>query len=194
MNIKKYNVCTILIAILMAVGIASCSTDDGYTQGSAQEQFQKIFENMKGSYAGTLTLPDNSSMTVKYDIDNEAKVNISSFPMDRILFKVYQSDYLKVKMGAEAVSYSCPIDSVGLSGGYLTFVTKRDYTSNTIHFSFTKDEQQHSGYAYVTVKGYYDYTRNWMNINFIVTDLIIDQKDYTKELCPLNHQFEANRQ
>lgn len=195
MSIKYNKMYAILTVILMAVGVASCSDDSNvYNIGNQQEYIKQTFEGMKGTYAGNLTMPDNCVYTTKFVIDDMANLKISSFPMDRILNEVYKGDYLNVKMSGDAVSFSCPIDSVGFSGGYMTFVTKNDYVSNVIRFSFTKDETQHSGYAFVTVKGYYDPTRKWVNVNYIVTDLIVDGRDYSSEACPLNHNFEANRQ
>lgn len=119
MSIKYNKMYAILTVILMAVGVASCSDDSNvYNIGNQQEYIKQTFEGMKGTYAGNLTMPDNSVYTTKFVIDDMANLKISSFPMDRILNEVYKGDYLNVKMSGDAVSFSCPIDSVGFSGGY----------------------------------------------------------------------------
>lgn len=186
----------ILIAIMMAIGIVSCSSDDNNKsyQETQQEYIKKMFEGMKGTYSGYLVMPDNSSAPVKFTIDNMANVNIASFPMDRILYEVYGSDYLAVKMSGNAISYSCPIDSVGFTGNYMSFVSKNDLSTGTIKFSYTKDGEPFNGYAFVTVKGLYNSMQKIVNVNFIVTDLTINQKDFTAEVCPINHNFEATKQ
>lgn len=192
---NKYNVCLILIAISLAIGFASCSTDDGksYQQGQ-QEYIQKTFESMKGSYAGTLEMPDNSSRTVKFSIDKQANFKIPSFPMEQILYKVYGGDYLSVQQSADAVSFDCPIDSVGFTGGYMTIVTKNNLVANRIDFSYTKGEEKHEGYALLTVKGLYNPSNRILVTNFIVTELVIDRKDHTSDLCPIDHVIEATQQ
>lgn len=192
---NKYNVYVILIAISLAIGFASCSTDDGkgYQQGQ-QEYIQKTFESMKGSYAGALEMPDNSSRTIKFSIDKQANFKIPSFPLEQILYKVYGGDYLSVQQSADAVSFDCPIDSVGFTGGYMTIVTKNNLVANRIDFSYTKGGEKHEGYALLTVKGLYNPSNRILVTNFIVTELVIDRKDYTSELCPIDHVLEATQQ
>ncbi len=184
----------VLIAILVAIGISSCSDDGKSYQEGQQEYIQKTFESLKGDYAGSLVMPDNSSATIKFTIDGMANFKVSSFPMDQILYSVYGGEYLSVKMSSDAVSFNCPIDSVGFTGGYLAFVTKKDLTTNKIEFSYEKDGAKHQGYALVTVKGLYNPSQRLLEVNFIVEELIVDQKDYTSNLCPINHQFLATRQ
>ncbi len=191
---KNNQLSLILIAILVAIGISSCTEDGKSYQESQQEYIQKTFESLKGDYVGALTMPDNSSSKIKFTIDNLANFKIASFPMDQILYSVYGGEYLSVKMSGNAVSFDCPIDSVGFTSGYLAFVTKKDLVSNKIEFSFTKDEVQHQGYALVTVKGLYDPSKKILEVNFIVEELIVDNKDYTTALCPINHHFLASRQ
>ncbi len=184
----------VLIAILMAIGISSCSEDSTSYQEGQEKYIQKTFESMKGDYVGSLGMPDNSSSTIKFTIDDEANFKISSFPMDPILFCVYGGEYLSVKMSSDAVGFNCPIDSVGFTGGYLAFVTKKDLVTNKIEFAYEKDEMQHQGYALVTVKGLYNASQKMLEVNFIVEELVVDKMDYTSNLCPINHQFLATRQ
>ncbi len=184
----------VLIAILMAIGISSCSEDSTSYQEGQEKYIQKTFESMKGDYVGSLGMPDNSSSTIKFTIDDEANFKISSFPMDPILYCVYGGEYLSVKMPSDAVGFNCPIDSVGFTGGYLAFVTKKDLVTNKIEFAYEKDETQHQGYALVTVKGLYNASQKMLEVNFIVEELVVDKMDYTSNLCPINHQFLATRQ
>lgn len=183
----------LLFAVITATGVVSCSSDttsDFDPAGAIAE----LFENMKGEYSGTYNTPYNVRKEVKFMIDNQADFKITNFPMENVLYRVYKGEYENVRLNADALTFSAPIDSVGYDSGFLTFITKSNTIVNRIDFSFTKDEQTHNGWALVTVKGMFNNTLKMMDANFIVTDLVIDNKDYTSTTCPIDNIVEAKQQ
>lgn len=185
----------VLSVMLVAVGLTSCDDNSSsFDQNGQESEYQRIFEGMKGNYVGSWMTPLNFQKQVKYTIDSQANVNIPNFPMDAVLNKLIGGDYQYANLSGEALSVSCPIDSVGYSSGYMTFVTKKDYNHNKLNFSYTYLEKQHEGLMYFTVKGVYDPLRKIINTNVIVTDLVIDQQDLTSKLCPIDNVFEAAQQ
>ena len=52
---------------------------------------------------------------------------------------------------------------------------------------------KHTGYMYLTVKGTYNPQKEIITTNFIVTDLIVDNHDYTSQLCPIDNLIEATK-
>ena len=193
MNNKSFSFLGILFAVIAATGFVSCS-DDATSNFDPASTIAEIFENMKGEYSGTYNTPYNVRKEVKFSIDKQAEFKISNFPMENILYSVYQGEYENVKLNADALAFSAPIDSVGYDSGFLTFITKSNTIVNRIDFSFTKDEQTHNGWALVTVKGMFNNTLKMMDANFIVTDLVIDNKDFTSSSCPIDNIVEAKHQ
>lgn len=179
----------------MAIGLISCDSDSSYYDSESKvHEYQQIFEGMKGSYAGNYTTPLNTSKVVMYNIDSQANVNVPTFPMEAVLSKLCGGDYQYANLSGEALTLSCPIDSVGYSSGYLTFKTKNDLEHNILNFSYTFKNVKHKGYMYVTVKGVYNPLQRMINTNFIVTDLIVDNQDLTSKYCPIDNLMEAERQ
>ena len=182
-----------LFAVIAATGFISCS-DDTTSNFDPAASISELFENMKGEYSGTYNTPYNVRKDVKFSIDKQAEFKISKFPMENILYRVYQGEYENVRLNADALTFSAPIDSVGYDSGFLTFITKSNTIVNRIDFSFTKDDQTYNGWALVTVKGMFNNTLNLMDANFIVTDLVIDNKDFTSTACPIDNLVEAKHQ
>ena len=193
MRKKHLGFCGIIFAVIVAIGFVSCS-DDTTSDFDPAGTVSELFENMKGEYTGIYSTPNNVRKDVKFSIDKQAEFKISNFPMENILYSVYQGEYENVKLNADALAFSAPIDSVGYDSGFLTFITKSNTIVNRIDFSFTKDEQTHNGWALVTVKGMFNNTLKMMDANFIVTDLVIDNKDYTSTTCPIDNIVEAKQQ
>lgn len=180
----------ILIAAFAAVGLGACMSDDEVINNeNTEKDIAEIFEKMKGTYTGNLAMPDNSQKTLKFQINQQAQIVISSFPMENILYQVYGNDYLNVTMSAEAVGYTDAIDSVGVTTNTgsiknqcLAFVAQPDLMNPELHFSFTKDGQSHSGWANIRTRGIYDPVMEVLDINFIVEDLVIDGVGYEGKL------------
>lgn len=192
---KMNSIILVLVAIFVAIGLNSCDNDTTYYDPNSKiKEYQQIFENMKGNYSGSYTTPLNTSKVVKYTIDSQANVNVPNFPMETVLAKLCGSDYEYAELSGNALNLSCPIDSVGYSSGFLTFKTKNDLTSNILNFSYTYQKVKHVGYMYVTVKGIYNPLQRTISTNFIVTDLILDNKDLSSKYCPLDNIVEAERQ
>ena len=193
MRNKSFCLFGILFAVIAATGFISCS-DDTTSNFDPAASISELFENMKGEYSGTYNTPYNVRKDVKFSIDKQAEFKISKFPMENILYRVYQGEYENVRLNADALTFSAPIDSVGYDSGFLTFITKSNTIVNRIDFSFTKDDQAHNGWALVTVKGMFNNTLKLMDANFIVTDLVIDNKDFTSSSCPIDNIVEAKHQ
>ena len=193
MRNKSFCLFGILIAVIAATGFISCS-DDTTSNFDPAASISELFENMKGEYSGTYNTPYNVRKDVKFSIDKQAEFKISKFPMENILYRVYQGEYENVRLNADALTFSAPIDSVGYDSGFLTFITKSNTIVNRIDFSFTKDDETHNGWALVTVKGMFNNTLKMMDANFIVTDLVIDNKDFTSSSCPIDNIVEAKHQ
>lgn len=194
MNKKIVNMIIVLFATFVAIGLNSCDGESNYYDPNSQlDEFNRIFENMKSSYAGTYTTPLNTKKTVKYNIDSQANVNVATFPMDAVMEKLCGGEYQYANLSGDALTFSCPIDSVGYSAGYLTFKTKEDLEHNKLDFSYTFKDVKHTGYMYLTVKGTYDPQKEIITTNFIVTDLIVDNHDYTSQLCPIDNVIEATK-
>ena len=183
----------ILVAVIAATGFISFS-DDTTSNFDPAASISELFENMKGEYSGTYNTPYNVRKDVKFSIDKQAEFKISKFPMENILYRVYQGEYENVRLNADALTFSAPIDSVGYDSGFLTFITKSNTIVNRIDFSFTKDDETHNGWALVTVKGMFNNTLKLMDANFIVTDLVIDNIDFTSSSCPIDNIVEAKHQ
>ncbi len=193
MRNKSFCLFGILFAVIAATGFISCS-DDTTSNFDPAASISELFENMKGEYSGTYNTPYNVRKDVKFSIDKQAEFKISKFPMENILYRVYQGEYENVRLNADALTFSAPIDSVGYDSGFLTFITKSNTIVNRIDFSFTKDDETHNGWALVTVKGMFNNTLKMMDANFIVTDLVIDNKDFTSSSCPIDNIVEAKHQ
>ena len=193
MRNKSFCLFGILFAVIAATGFISCS-DDTTSNFDPAASISELFENMKGEYSGTYNTPYNVRKDVKFSIDKQAEFKISKFPMENILYRVYQGEYENVRLNADALTFSAPIDSVGYDSGFLTFITKSNTIVNRIDFSFTKDDQAHNGWALVTVKGMFNNTLKLMDANFIVTDLVIDNIDFTSTACPIDNLVEAKHQ
>lgn len=193
MRNKSFCLFGILFAVIAATGFISCS-DDTTSNFDPAASISELFENMKGEYSGTYNTPYNVRKDVKFSIDKQAEFKISKFPMENILYSVYQGEYENVRLNADALTFSAPIDSVGYDSGFLTFITKSNTIVNRIDFSFTKDDETHNGWALVTVKGMFNNTLKMMDANFIVTDLVIDNKDFTSSSCPIDNIVEAKHQ
>lgn len=193
MRNKSFCLFGILFAVIAATGFISCS-DDTTSNFDPAASISELFENMKGEYSGTYNTPYNVRKDVKFSIDKQAEFKISKFPMENILYRVYQGEYENVRLNADALTFSAPIDSVGYDSGFLTFITKSNTIVNRIDFSFTKDDQAHNGWALVTVKGMFNNTLKLMDANFIVTDLVIDNIDFTSTACPIDNLVEARHQ
>lgn len=193
MRNKSFCLFGILFAVIAATGFISCS-DDTTSNFDPAASISELFENMKGEYSGTYNTPYNVRKDVKFSIDKQAEFKISKFPMENILYRVYQGEYENVRLNADALTFSAPIDSVGYDSGFLTFITKSNTIVNRIDFSFTKDDQTYNGWALVTVKGMFNNTLKLMDANFIVTDLVIDNKDFTSSSCPIDNIVEAKHQ
>ena len=193
MRHKSFCLFGILFAVIAATGFISCS-DDTTSNFDPAASISELFENMKGEYSGTYNTPYNVRKDVKFSIDKQAEFKISKFPMENILYRVYQGEYENVRLNADALTFSAPIDSVGYDSGFLTFITKSNTIVNRIDFSFTKDDETHNGWALVTVKGMFNNTLKMMDANFIVTDLVIDNKDFTSSSCPIDNIVEAKHQ
>ena len=193
MRNKSFCLFGILFAVIAATGFISCS-DDTTSNFDPAASISELFENMKGEYSGTYNTPYNVRKDVKFSIDKQAEFKISKFPMENILYRVYQGEYENVRLNADALTFSAPIDSVGYDSGFLTFITKSNTIVNRIDFSFTKDDETHNGWALVTVKGMFKNTLKMMDANFIVTDLVIDNKDFTSSSCPIDNIVEAKQQ
>ena len=193
MRNKSFCLFGILFAVIAATGFISCS-DDTTSNFDPAASISELFENMKGEYSGTYNTPYNVRKDVKFSIDKQAEFKISKFPMENILYRVYQGEYENVRLNADALTFSAPIDSVGYDSGFLTFITKSNTIVNRIDFSFTKDDETHNGWALVTVKGMFNNTLKMMDANYIVTDLVIDNKDFTSSSCPIDNIVEAKHQ
>ena len=193
MRNKSFCLFGILFAVIAATGFISCS-DDTTSNFDPAASISELFENMKGEYSGTYNTPYNVRKDVKFSIDKQAEFKISKFPMENILYRVYQGEYENVRLNADALTFSAPIDSVGYDSGFLTFITKSNTIVNRIDFSFTKDDQTYNGWALVTVKGMFNNTLKLMDANFIVTDLVIDNIDFTSTACPIDNIVEAKHQ
>ena len=193
MRNKSFCLFGILFAVIAATGFISCS-DDTTSNFDPAASISELFENMKGEYSGTYNTPYNVRKDVKFSIDKQAEFKISNFPMENVLYRVYQGEYENVRLNADALTFSAPIDSVGYDSGFLTFITKSNTIVNRIDFSFTKDDQEHNGWALVTVKGMFNNTLKLMDANFIVTDLVIDNIDFTSTACPIDNIVEAKHQ
>lgn len=175
--------------MLMAIGVASCSDDSGGGSG-AFNNVKNTFEKMKGSYTGQMSMPSNQRQEVSFSIDANANVVVTSFPMDNVMAKVYPNDYQRVSYSGDAFTYSCPIDSIGLpADGQLQFVTKEDFESNRVNFSYKLKETEHTGYMLIKTKGIYNSFMNSLTVNFIVTDLVIDNNDYSS-VCPIDNYMD----
>lgn len=183
----------ILFAAVAATGLSSCS-DDNTNDFDPFKAVSELFENMKGNYVGSYNNPYNVRKEVKFSIDKQAEFKISNFPMDNVLYKIYGGEYESIKLNADNLDFSAPIDSVGYDSGYLTFITKNNTIVNRIEFSFSKDDEKHDAWALVTVKGIFDGIANRIEANFIVTDLVIDNKDYTSSTCPIDNMVDAYKQ
>ena len=193
MRNKSFCLFGILFAVIAATGFISCS-DDTTSNFDPAASISELFENMKGEYSGTYNTPYNVRKDVKFSIDKQAEFKISKFPMETIMYRVYHGEYENVRLNADALTFSAPIDSVGYDSGFLTFITKSNTIVNRIDFSFTKDDETHNGWALVTVKGMFNNTLKMMDANFIVTDLVIDNKDFTSSSCPIDNIVEAKHQ
>ena len=193
MRKKHLGFCGIIFAVIVAIGFVSCS-DDTTSDFDPAGTVSELFENMKGEYTGIYSTPNNVRKDVKFSIDKQAEFKINNFPMENVLYRVYQGEYENVRLNADALTFSAPIDSVGYDSGYLTFITQSNTIVNRIDFSFTKDDQAHNGWALVTVKGMFNNTLKLMDANFIVTDLVIDNIDFTSTACPIDNLVEAKHQ
>lgn len=183
----------VLFVIFMAIGLCSCSNNT-YEENAENNQVSVIFKSMSGNYSGTFVNLRNISKQVKFQINEQSKVVISTFPMDNILYKLYPTEANSIRLSGEALSVECPIDSVGISSGCLFYKTTNDLVSNQLKFSFnTKDQQIHEGVAWVLVKGNFDYIRQMMEVNLSVVDLKVDGHEYKNELCPIDNIFEATK-
>ena len=157
MNHKIAKMYIVLVATFVAIGLNSCDGESNYYDPNSQvNEVNRILESMKSSYAGTYTTPLNTKKTVKYNIDSQANVNVATFPMDAVLEKLCGGEYSYANLSGDALTFSCPIDSVGYSAGYLTFKTKEDLEHNKLDFSYTFKDVKHTGYMYLTVKGTYN--------------------------------------
>ena len=193
MRNKSFCLFGILFAVIAATGFISCSADTTRNFDPAAS-ISNLFETTTGEYSGTYNTPYNVRKDVKFSIDKQAEFKISKFPMENILYRVYQGEYENVRLNADALTFSAPIDSVGYDSGFLTFITKSNTVVNRIDFSFTKDDETHNGWALVSVKGMFNNTLKMMVANFIVTDLVIDNIDFTSTACPIDNIVEAKHQ
>ena len=193
MRKKHLSIWGIIFSVIVGTGLVSCS-DDTTSNFDPAGSISELFENMKGEYSGTYSTPYNVRKDVKFSIDKQAEFKINNFPMENVLYRVYQGEYENVRLNADALTFSAPIDSVGYYSGFLTFITKSNTIVNRIDFSFTKDDQTYNGWALVTVKGMFNNTLKLMDANFIVTDLVIDNKDFTSTACPIDNLVEARHQ
>lgn len=174
-----------LVAILVAIGFNACSEES--TSNGAYGNVKATFDKMKGNYKGKFSKANGTLQELSFSIDQQANVVVASFPLDNVMAKLYPNDYEHVTYSGEALNYTCSIDSVGIpADGQLSFVTSDDLAKSRVDFSYTKDNQSHNGYILVKTKGVYNSLMNALSINFIVTDLIVDNTDYTSALCPVN--------
>lgn len=158
----------------MAIGAASCSDEDGLTES---ETINKALINMTGSYSGSISLSGNQFRTVRFDVDTA--VNIRELPLDGISIALYPHDYESVKN--PIVGISARIDSVGnVTNSILPF--HAEYQD--INYTFTKDEDVHSVYARIDVRGTYNLFSDNITLQLSVTDLLVDGEDKTR-LIPL---------
>ncbi len=183
----------LLFATFVAIGVVSCSGDSPSLQNS-RDTFAQTFEGMKGNYIGYYQTPFNTTQNIKYCIDKNAKVSFTSVPMEQVLYKLCGNDYQQVILNDVGLSFTSPIDSVGYNSGYLAFKTVNDLTTNRVDFSFTdQGGVTHEGYMLVTIKGLFNPLHKIIDTNFIVTDLILDNTDYTSILCPIENVFEVEQ-
>lgn len=174
-----------LVAILVAIGFNACSEES--TSNGAYANVKATFDKMKGNYKGKFSKANGTLQELSFSIDQQANVVVASFPLDNVMAKLYPNDHEHVTYSGEALNYTCPIDSVGIpADGQLSFVTSADLTKSRVDFSYTKDNLSHNGYILVKAKGVYNSLMNSLSVNFIVTDLIVDNTDYTSALCPIN--------
>ena len=186
---KMSKIILLLFATFVAIGVVSCSGDSPSLQNS-RDTFAQTFEGMKGNYIGHYQTPFNTTQNIKYSIDKNAKVSFSSVPIEQVLYKLCGNDYQQVRLNDVGLSFTSPIDSVGYNSGYIAFKTANDLTTNRVDFSFTdQGGMTHEGYMLVTIKGLYNPLQKIIDTNFIVTDLILDNSDYTSTLCPIENVF-----
>lgn len=183
----------LLFATFVAIGVVSCSGDTPSLKNS-RDSFAQAFEGMKGNYIGHYKTPFNTTQNVKYSIDKNATVSFSSVPIEQVLYKLCGDDYQQVRLNDVGLSFASPIDSVGYNSGYLAFKTANDLTTNRVDFSFIdQGGVTHEGYMLVTIKGLFNPLQKIIDTNFIVTDLILDNSDYTSTLCPIENVFEVEQ-
>lgn len=187
----------IILCCLALVGwaISSCSDDDNTQKymNNISENFQKL----KGDYSGSLTMPDNTAQTLRFSIVDEGTssvqtdVKVPTFPLDGILSKLYPNDYQYVNIDSRD-SYVAPIDSVGTQINFMNFKTDDDRTAQ-LKFSYTHNNQNHSGWAQISTTGMYFTATGLLTISFNVIDLVVDNQDMTR-LLPINYTLDAEKQ
>lgn len=196
---KKINAIVLVIMLLASAGalFSSCSGDD--TSDDYRNQMSDIFQNLKDSYAGYLTIPNNSTKEFKVRVGDDAsdgavttKIKVDDFPMEMIYARLYPNDWIRVTSD-NAVKYEAPIDSVGFQTSFMNFKTNNDLTAQT-EFGF-KDSKgvHHSGWAKISTVGMFFSSLGTMNLEFNVIDLVVDNADRTS-LLPLSFSVTVQKE
>lgn len=187
-----------MLLLLVSAAFVSCSDDDDFIDKN-KENFDELFQSLKGDYSGNLILADNSSKQVKFSIVDETtngttstNVKVTDFPLDNILYKLYPNDYANATVTA-IDTYVAPIDSIGFPSTTLMNFKTDDEQTEEINFSYTKDSETHSGRAKVSTVGLYNGSSELLEITFNIIDLVIDDKDYYS-LLPISYVIDSEKQ
>lgn len=175
-----------ILLALAGVSFSACSDDN--TAEDYRNHMTDIFQDLKDNYTGYITMPDNSSRTLKATIADETaggvvttKVKVGSFPIEMALAKLYPTDWNRLQL-SDAAAYEAPIDSVGYQMNFMNFKTNDEFTPQTT-FAF-KDSKgnEHSGWAKISTTGQFFSQVGTLNLSFSVIDLVVDEADCTSVL------------
>ena len=172
------------LAVMMLM-VAACS-ENSNSDGDI-ETVDRLFQRIKASYKGNYMATNNTMHPLNFTIDNQANVVVDQFPMNLILAKLYPDEYSMIIPTATSTALKAPIKGFNLDStlNFIEFSTDVDQTE-LVDFTFTKDEEEHTGWAQVHVVGVYNIYTSTMTIQFSVTDLVIDNQDM-QSMTPIHY-------
>ena len=167
--------------VIMAFMVTACTEENTTDTGIAT--IDKMFQELKASYKGGYVSTNNITRPINFTIDEQANVVVDNFPLDLVFARLYPSDYSSISGPVEPVGLTAPIKGFNLNSPYIEFGTDIDNTA-PIEFTFTKDDEEHKGWAMIYAAGGYNPFAVALTIQFSVVDLVVDGQDM-KSMTPI---------
>lgn len=182
---NKINSIILSAILLLTTGVlfSACSDDDDRADKQYIDRTSEVFQHMKGDYTGSILLDDNTSKNIRVSIADDANlgttcVTMSNFPMEKIFSKLNPNSWQYTQLDS-AVHYVAPIDSGSYVNTAMIFKTDDERTPQITFNYKDADGQGHNGWAQVSTTGTYLTSTHLLELNFQVTDLVIDNQDRT---------------